>query len=69
MRNPTPQYRVTQFDREGARSVPKNTGRPQQNRHALSVVGFVGAARFWGGQPLAPPTAKLSHFCPKVHLA
>jgi hypothetical protein len=35
---------------------------PLQNHHALWVAGFVEAARFWGGQMLAPLSTKLSHY-------
>src|ERR1019366_606014 len=38
------------------------TDRPLRNRNVLLIAGFVEAARFWGGQTVAPSIAKLSHY-------
>jgi hypothetical protein len=70
---------VTQFERKSARSVPECTVRVNAHRERdgtaptkpsrLVQVGFVAAARFWGGQPFASFRAKLSHDRGEKHLA
>ena len=55
---------VTQFEMCPSRPEEHGTERPLQNRHVLLVAGFVEAARFLGGQTVAPSMAKLTHYPP-----
>jgi hypothetical protein len=55
---------VTHFDRENARSVPENTGRIGRYKTIACclTVGYVEAARFSGGQPVAPFRSNLIRY-------
>jgi hypothetical protein len=48
---------VIQPDHENARSDPKNTERPLQDRADFLAVDFVEAARLLGGQSFSFPSA------------
>ncbi len=58
---------MTQFERKSAHSVPEGTVHRERDGMAstkpfrLAQVGFVEAARLWGGQSFASFGTKLSH--------